>query len=37
MLLLWLPLRLNLVNGNTPSSNHEGPSWTTMKALNSLK
>ena len=35
-LLLRLPLRLNLINSMTPSCNHDGPRWTTMKALNTL-
>ena len=35
-LLLRLPLRLTLINSDTPSSNHESPSWTTMTALNLL-
>ena len=35
-LLLRLPLRLTLINSDTPSSNHESPSWTTMTTLNLL-
>ena len=35
-LLLWLPLRLTLINSDTPSSNHGYPSWTTMTMLNLL-
>ena len=35
-LLLWLPLRLSLLQSNTASLKHDSPSWTTMSTLNLL-
>ena len=35
-LLLWLPLRLSLLQSNTASLKHDSTSWTTMTTLNLL-
>ena len=35
-LLLWLPLRLSLLQNNTSSLKHDSLRWTTMTTLNLL-